>query len=195
MRDTGNSRNQWYAVYTQLARERQAAAALEALLGLTAYLPEIRQHDGTTTRHIPYFARYFFVTADLQRVAPSAINATPGVGRLVMFDGVPLAIPAAVMTALRERVSAINARGGIPDHGFHPGDTVRIRSGPLRGLEAIFQGPMEPSRHARVLLDFLGSLRPTMIETARLERASSPPPKIERRTRGRGRPIKRSQSS
>jgi hypothetical protein len=52
---------------------------------------------------------------------------------------------------------------------------------------------MTPSERVRVLLDFLGGLRETNLSVDDLERSTTPPPpaRQERRTRGRGRPIRR----
>jgi hypothetical protein len=59
-------------------------------------------------------------------------------------------------------------------------------------MEAIFMGPMEPSERVRVLIDFLGCLRETEVDLVTLEHANSGPThKLERRTRGKGRFIKR----
>jgi transcriptional antiterminator RfaH len=183
--------DQWYAVYCQPLRERQAAVALEYRLGLATYLPEIRRRFRGQVQQAPLFPRYLFVRADLYAAAPSRINATPGVLRLVAFGETPQPIPAAAIEALCQQVEQLNAQGGLPEHGFHPGDPVLLASGPLQGLAALFVGPTTPSERVRVLVDFLGSLREVDVHVETLEKPNVPVVfRRERGTRGKGRRIK-----
>jgi transcriptional antiterminator RfaH len=190
--ETIGIRYAWYVVHCQPFKERQVAAALEDQLGLAVFLPEVRRRYRREVQPAPLFPRYLFVRANLQAIPLSRINTTPGVLRLVAFASVPQPVPASVVRAIRERVDDLNAQGGLLEHHFHPGETVRLAAGPLRGLEAIFKGPMHPSERVRVLIEFLGQLREAEVDVDLLERTSpSPAPKRERRTRGKGRGIKR----
>jgi transcriptional antiterminator RfaH len=176
-------------VYCAPLGERWAAAALEERLGLAIYLPEIRRRSRGKIGPALLFPRYLFVRANLQKVAPRDINTMPGVIRLVTFGDVPMPIPETVIDALRERVDTLNTTGGL-EHRFQSGETVRLKEGPLLGLEAIFVGPLHPSDRVRVLIDFLGCLREVEVAVDTLERTPTiVPTKRERRTRGRGRPI------
>jgi transcriptional antiterminator RfaH len=183
----------WYAVHCQRLKEWQAAAALETLLGLAVYVPEIRRRSRGRVQHAPFFPGYIFVRANFTIVASSKINATPGVLRLVAFDNRPLAIPEPVIDQIYTQVTELNAHGGMLIHRFQPGDTVRLKVGPFRGLEAQFLGPMKPSERVQVLIEFLGSLREADVRIDDLEGvgAAPIPRQPERRSRGKGRPIKR----
>lgn len=180
----------WYAVYCQPFKERQTAMALEKRLGLTTYLPEVRRRHYGCIRLVPLFPRYIFVRANLLAISPYRINTTPGVFRLVGFDSIAQPIPAAIIEALRQQVDDLNLQGGLTGHAFQPGDAVRLRKGPFQGLEAVFVGAMRPGDRVRILLDFLGNLRQTEVDVTLLERANAAPPQRERRTRGKGRPIR-----
>ena len=182
----------WYAVHCKPLKERYAALALEEQLGLTVYLPEVRRYFRKQVRQAPLFPCYLFVRASLQIVPLSRINATPGVLGVVTVGGAPQSVPSLVLEELYQRVNALNAQGGLQEHGFLPGGAVRLKAGPLQGMEAIFMGPMEPTERVRVLIDFLGCLRETEVDLVTLEHANSGPThKLERRTRGKGRFIKR----
>jgi transcriptional antiterminator RfaH len=183
----------WYAVHCQHAREAQAAAAIKTFLDLPVYLPEVHQRVRGKSQTIPFFPGYLFIRADFQIVAPSKLNSMPGVIRLLTFDEQPRSIAAAVIEHIRAQVSEIDAHGGGLEYHFRPGDTIRLKSGPFRGLEAAFLGPMKPSERARVLIDFLGSLREADVHVDDLERVRSAPLPAgqERRSRGKGRPIGR----
>ncbi len=192
--DTSDTMGQWYVVHCKPFKEEQVAATLEHPMGLMVYLPEVRRRFRGQLQRAPIFPRYLFVRANLQEVRLSSLNAAPGVLRLVMFGEMPQPVPVAVIEALRERVDRINDRGGLLDHQFRPGEMVRLTDGPLQGLEAIFIGPMKPSERVRVLIDFLGQLREAEVDVDLVERSGSALPlRCERRTRGRGRRIKKQQ--
>lgn len=181
----------WYVVHCQRLKEWSAAMAIETRLGLTVFLPEVRRRFRGRIQHTPFFPCYLFVHADIHDIGISKINATPGVVRLVAFDNQAQPVPRAVIDHIRSRVSDIDAHGGLATHNFRPGDTVRLKVGPFQGLEAAFLGPQKPSERVRVLIDFLGSLREANVSVDDLERVgTAPAPRQERRTRGRGRPIR-----
>jgi transcriptional antiterminator RfaH len=183
----------WYAVHCQHAKESQAAAAIKTFLDLHVYLPQVPQRVRGKSQATAFFPGYLFIRADFQIVAPSKLNALPGVIRLLVFDDQPRSIAPAVIEHIRTHVSDINAHGGLLAHHFQPGDTVRLKTGPFRALEAAFLGPTKPSERVRVLIDFLGSLREADVHADDLERVHSAalPARQERRSRGKGRPINR----
>lgn len=185
--------DQWYVVQCKSRGERQAAAMLHYHLNIAIYLPAVRCHGGKDEQYAPFFPGYLFVCVNLHEVALSQINSTPGVVRMVAFDGMPQSIPASVIAAIRTHVVHFNRHGGLPQHRFQPGETVRIKHGPFQGLEAVFAGPMKPNDRVQVLLTFMGQLRKTEVNTASLEPVDPQLAiKRERRTRGKGRPIKNS---
>ena len=183
----------WYVVHTKPQKELMAASMLQERLGLNVYLPEVLQHYRGRRQLRPFFPRYVFVQVDFGEVAATAIDGTPGVIRLVAFGDRPQAMQTDMLAAIRERIDKYNAEGGLPQHPFHPGDKVRLTSGPLQGLEAVFQGPMKPTQRVLVLLEFLGHLHEAEVPIEQLERlGSGPQSSHQRTTRGRGRPIRRS---
>jgi transcriptional antiterminator RfaH len=194
MHQTTNTRcalDQWYVVHCKPIKESYAAAMLQDWLGLYVYLPEVRRRFRGQIRQAPLFPRYLFVRANLQAIGVSSINATPGVLRLVTFGELPQPVPASVIETLRQRVDDFNARGGLAEHHFRTGAAVRLKDGPLRGLDAVFVGSVKPSERVRVLINFLGQLREAEVDVDTLEEvASDRAPKRERRTRGGGRRIK-----
>jgi transcriptional antiterminator RfaH len=181
----------WYVVHCQPFKESQVASTLEQQLGLTCYLPEVRQHFRGKKQRAPLFPRYLFVRADLQVIPLSHINATPGVVRLVSFSDTPQPVPYGVIEALHKRVEYLDADGGLPMHTFRHGELVRLIKGPLSGIEAIFQGPLKPSERVAILIEFLGSLRAIDVDIGMLEPVRHPTPSaMRRRSRGGGRIIR-----
>jgi len=77
---------------------------------------------------------------------------------LVMFGGVPAAVPETLIAGLRERLQQIEAAGGLGRRpSFKPGERVRIVAGPLAGYEAIFDAQLSGEERVQVLLAFLSA--------------------------------------
>ncbi|HEU5102641.1 MAG TPA: transcription termination/antitermination NusG family protein [Roseiflexaceae bacterium] len=190
VRSSADSCAEWYVIHCQPLKERNVAACLEAQLGAIVYLPEVRRCFRGRVQSAPLFPRYIFAKVDLHAVAPSRINAVAGVARLVTFGEHIQPVSEALIAELRQRVERLNTAGGLPEHSFHPGDTVRIGEGPLQGLEVVFLGPQKPSARVRILIQFLGCLSELEIGSHALEVAEARPPLQSRRlTRGKGRRV------
>jgi len=184
-------RGQWYVLYTKPNAEYQVARALNER-GIEVFLPTVKKRRRRRWQECPFFPCYLFARIDFERVGYSAVAWTPGLRRVVSFASKPAVVPEEAIEMIRQRLAEIEAQGGLPTHGFKPGDEVRFKAGPLRGLHGIFEGPMKPAERVRVLIRFLGQVNRAEVAVADLERV----PQIEkkrkrpRRTRGRGRTIK-----
>lgn len=182
---------QWYAVQCIVAHEQATAHALESLLGVNVFLPAVAQQVRTGMRQLPFFPGYLFVQVRLLDVAPSQMQSIPGVVRLVSFGERPEPIEPQVIAFIRQQLASLHMRGGIPVYTFQPGDSVRFRRGPFAGLEATFNGPMDPRRRVEVLLEFLGSVRTLRVAPEQLEPVNpADDARTVRRTRGGGRVIR-----
>jgi transcription antitermination factor NusG len=128
--------NQWYAVYTcsrheKCVAEQMERRAIECLL--PTYRSVRRWKDRRKELALPLFPGYVFVNLSLQdRIKVLEI---PGVVQFVSFSGRPAAMPESEMESLRNSL-AHNAEM-IPHPYLRTGSRVRVRSGPLAGLEGI----------------------------------------------------------
>ena len=183
----------WYVIHARPQLELLAAAVIETRLGLVTWLPEVAQLRRGERRRAPLFPGYLFVQADDVGLPLSAINHMPGVVRVVAFGPKPQPLAPQVIVALRAEVEAVNARGGLAQHPFKPGETVRLGEGPLAGMEALFIGPTEPAARVEILLHFLGSQRTLFVAPDTLDGVANPiaTRPQPRRSRGKGRPISR----
>jgi len=125
----------WVAFYTLARREKDLARKLEAA-GIPFYAPFIRRRlhsTGGRTRssHVPLFPGYVFsLVDDEQRRVALATNT---VSRW-------LSIPdeRTLVSDLRSIKRLIDTEKPLtPEARIEPGQAVRVRSGPLRGLEGI----------------------------------------------------------
>jgi len=173
----------WYVVYTKPQKELQVASLLEKQQKLTVYLPEVYQKYRNLLQLRPLFPRYLFVQMNLEKMELDVVNFTPGVIKVVSSDDTPLPLRNTVIEAIRQEVERLNEKGGLPTQHFEEGEKVRLLSGPLAGLEAVFVRHLNARDRAVVLLRFLGQENQVEIAVSEIE------PKRRRGTRGRGRKI------
>ena len=126
----------WYAVYTCANHEKRVAAELEAR-SVEHFLPQYssvrRWKDRRVSLELPLFPGYVFVRLALrERLRALQISS---VVRLVGFGGMPAALPDIEMEILR---CGFSERLRAEPHPFlTAGRRVRMRTGPLAGLEGI----------------------------------------------------------
>ncbi len=185
MKTERDSDSPWFVLYTKPQKELFVYSLLTDRKKLTAYLPEVLQQYRGQVRMRPLFPRYVFVQLNLDQVVASAVHHTPGAIRLVSFEGKPLPLRPGVLAAIREEVERLNAAGGLPTQKFSEGDLVRLRTGPLAGMEAVFVKRLGAEERAIVLLRFLGRENQVEIDLSEIETTQ----KRRRGTRGRGRKI------
>lgn len=126
----------WYVVQTFSRHEKRVAEQLDAR-GVEHFLPlyeTVSQWKDRRVRvELPLFPGYVFVRLALR----DRLNVLqiPSVVRLVGFNGHPEALPDEEMEILR---SGLGNRLRAEPHPFLTvGRRIRIRSGPLQGLEGI----------------------------------------------------------
>lgn len=182
----------WYTLHTKPNSEYRVAGALQQR-EIEVYLPEMYEKP----KRMPFFPCYLFMKVDLERIAPLQWQWTPGLRGIISFDGQPASLPDEIINGLRHKVDEIESNGrALPD--LRPGDIVRIKEGPLRGMLAIFDGPTMPSQRVQVLLTMLGRASRVRIDAAGLEKVLPEtqviPVKRSRRTRGNGRRVRQKTS-
>ncbi len=127
---------EWHAVYVRHQHERAVAHHLQQL-EFHVFLPLFREvrlwSDRRKRLSRPLFPCYVFFSGGLDRRLQ--ILNTPGVCSLVMCAGKVAVIPACEMEPIG-RVVLSNA--AVAPHPFlRAGDRVRVRGGPLAGLEGL----------------------------------------------------------
>lgn len=152
----------WYALYTKPHQERQVSGLLEEQ-GIETYLPTVRRKVRRRDRpdRVVYFPCYLFARVDFRATPRSSIAWMPGIRRIVSFGEQPAVVDDAIVSIVRQRLGDIEevAYGRIKQ-----GDRVRITSGPLRDLEAVFDRPLSAAERVRVLLDVMGRMTPADID-------------------------------
>jgi transcription antitermination factor NusG len=126
----------WHALYTRHQHEKVVAQALSGK-GFEVFLPQYRTVHRWKDRQkellLPLFPNYVFIRGGLDRML--ILVTTPGIHFLVSWGGRPANIPAEEIEAVRRLVESSLQ---VEPHPFLKcGDRVRIKSGPLEGIEGI----------------------------------------------------------
>lgn len=124
----------WYAVYTYPRHERSVLDHLESK-DLETFLPtfvtESRWKDRRVRLQTPVFPGYVFTR--IHSGQRFKVLSSPGVIRILCFNGMPAAIDDAEIEAVRLCLERGTVSGPYPL--LEVGDRVRVRSGVLEGLE------------------------------------------------------------
>jgi transcription antitermination factor NusG len=126
----------WHALYTRHQYEKLVAQALSAK-GFEVFLPQYRTihrwKDRRKELMLPLFPSYVFIQGGFDRML--SIFTTPGVHSFVSWGGRPAEIPQEQIDAVRRLVQSPLR---FEPHPFLKcGDWVRIKSGPLAGIEGV----------------------------------------------------------
>ncbi len=129
-------RPRWYAVQTFANHEKRVLQQLDQRT-VEAYLPLYesvrRWKDRRVRLDLPLFPGYVFVHLALRDRL--RVLQTPSVVRLVGFSGQPAALPDQEIEALRQ---GLTHEMRIEPHPYLKlGNRVRVKIGPLQGLEGI----------------------------------------------------------
>ena len=129
------SRSNWYALHTRYQHEKIIAKVL-ANKQFDVFLPQYTAihswKDRDRRLSLPLFPCYLFIRGGLERQLD--ILTTPGIIGWV-GAGVPSVIPAGEMEAVHRAVERVDK---VEPHPYLVcGDWVRVRTGPLTGIEGI----------------------------------------------------------
>jgi transcription antitermination factor NusG len=136
MPDSYVSESPWYAIYTRHQHEKMVAQILTSK-GFNTFLPlyaaSHNWKDRIKALSLPLFPCYVFLKGGLERRLQ--IITTPGIYGLVSSAGQPAAIPDIEIEAIRR---VVESGAPIETHPFLKcGDWVRIKCGPLAGIQGI----------------------------------------------------------
>jgi transcription antitermination factor NusG len=126
----------WFTVYTCANHEKAVAKCLDARRVehfLPTYTSVARWKDRRVKLELPLFPGYMFVR--LETGERLRVMEVPGVVRLVGFNGQPYPVPDAEIESLRTGIQ--NALRFVPHPYLNVGSRVRVKHGPLEGIEGI----------------------------------------------------------
>ena len=154
----------WYLVQS---KPRNEMRALENLVrqGYETYLPlmevERLQRGKLLKKMEPLFPRYLFLHLEEGNDNWGPIRSTMGVAGLVRFGQAYAVVSDDVLEAVRVRTQ--DGKKAL----FSPGDSIRVVSGPLLGLEGVFD-ITDGEQRSFVLLEFMQKQQRVSVSTADL---------------------------
>ena len=141
----------WYAIHSKPRQEERALENLQRQ-GFEAWLPLLTVEKVLRSKLVrvvePMFSRYLFIRLDTEQTNWSPIRSTLGVSKLVSFGNRPAVVADELIEALQQLPEQ------APQRLIQPGQQVKIVSGPLRGLEGIYQ-QADGELRAMVLIELL----------------------------------------
>lgn len=146
----------WYVAKTRARKEWLVETYLTERLGVEVFLPMIRHPGGRKAGWEPLFPTYLFCLVDPQSADWPAIRWAHGLSYFLGAGQEIVPVSDELITHLKQRVSWWNEGGYVPR--FASGERVMVTSGPLSGLEAIFQRYIPARQRCQVLLQILGRL-------------------------------------
>ncbi len=158
----------WYALYTKPHREYQVEGLLKES-GVETYLPTLQRRLKRRDRpnRLVYFPCYLFARLDLEVNPRSSIAWMPGVRCIVSAGEAPVVVADDMIDLIKQRLQETEHVG----YGsLNQGDAVRITSGPLRDLEAVFEQPLSAAHRVRILLDVMGRMTAVEIDYAQIKK-------------------------
>jgi len=145
----------WFVVTTQPRQEALSEQNL-ARIGVEVFSPRIRQERVIRRKRqsvsAPLFPGYLFARFNLDTHF-RYVQYTHGVRGLVTFGACPAVMEDDVIESIRSRL--LEGVLVVKPSSFRPGETVRIETGPFRGLKAIFEREMSDQQRVVVLLRML----------------------------------------
>lgn len=159
---------EWYALFTRYQHEKSVAFALSNK-GYEVFLPLYsslrRWQDRDKELWLPLFPSYVFIQGGLERQLQ--ILTTPGVIHIVGCAGRPAVVPRHQLNAVRQMVES-HVR--VESHPYlQCGDRVRVKSGPLMGLEGILARKKGIARLV-VSMEMLGRAAAVEVDVSKVER-------------------------
>lgn len=158
----------WYALFVRYQHEKFVALGLSNK-NIEVFLPlctSTRQwQDRKKQLSLPLFPSYVFVRENMERQLQ--IISTPGVIHIVRFGGRPAIVSQSQITAVRK---ILESHCAVEPHPFLTcGDRVRVKSGPLTGVEGILTRKTNRARLV-ISMEMLGRSASVEIELTNVER-------------------------
>ncbi len=169
----------WYAVFTIPKHEKSVLRYLD-MRGIEAFLPtyettRLWRNRQRVTLALPLFPCYLFVRAS--RTNYGNVRQSPGVIRLVGNQREPLPVGDSAIELLRASVAGKKIE---PYHDLLVGTRVRVRNGPMQGVEGVLIRKNNALRfvlsieminqHAAIEMD-AENLEPILTASSRKDRA------------------------
>lgn len=146
----------WYVAQTKPKAERRVSQWLETK-NIEVFVPKMeikrKRRNRAVSLSEPVFPGYIFVRIESHPYSWNKLRWTPGIRKILGYDGVPSPVPREVIEELREQTG--NESFIQPNSKFNKGEKVRIVDGPLRGLMGVIEEARPGKERVRILMEIL----------------------------------------
>jgi len=162
----------WYAIHTKPRGELLAQTSFERE-ALETFYPKLKRRR--TIRRVrrwvtgPLFPCYIFARFDPEKFL-RLVKYANGVTNIVSFGGKPAIVDDGLIEVIRGHAED-NVIIVAPSQ-FKPGDRVEIQTGPMQGLQGIFEKEMSDRDRVVILLDALAKGARVQLTRDQLEKVS-----------------------
>ena len=148
--------NLWYVIQTKPKKEEEAVSYLSTR-GVEIFNPLMETfalRNGKMNKELkPLFSGYIFGKFDLEKNYP-LVRWGRGVKKVLGFGGYPTSISEEIVEIIKEKT---DTEGIVRvKQNFKTNDVIRIKTGPLKDLLAIFERWVSDSERVRILLNLIG---------------------------------------
>jgi transcriptional antiterminator RfaH len=145
---------QWFVLYSKPQKEEYARFHL-TLKKLEVFFPQLLFPESARKRKrlVPLFPNYLFARLTLCSEEFSYARWSPGVSRIVSFNGVPASVDDAIVDFLMNQANRDGIIGARPS--LKSGQEVGVEGGPFDGLVGIIEEPPNARGRVKILLQFL----------------------------------------
>lgn len=156
----------WFVAKVKPNNEHKLQTYLQSF-GVEVYTPTIVVMKSGKQRLEPLFPGYAFVhTSPRSREWP-IVRWAPGLAYFLPNQEDPLSVPAPLIGEIEAKVANWNGGGWIA--AFEAGERVRVTSGPLKSLDAVFERYVPGKERCEVLISMLGGLHRVTVPIRSLE--------------------------
>lgn len=164
----------WYVINTKPRSEEMVCDQLENR-HLEFFFPKMavarKKRGAKVTAIEPVFPGYVFVQIRPNASSWCKLKWTPGVKKLLDFNGVPSVVPDELVNTLRKR---LEKRGFIkPKARFNRGDKVRVKDGSFWGLMGVVEEVRSGKERVKILIDMMRWFARVEIDVEELEKVQS----------------------
>jgi transcriptional antiterminator RfaH len=160
----------WYVLHTKPRQEALAQSNIRRE-GIETFFPKLRRRK--VIRRVrkwvtgPLFPCYVFARFDVEQ-SGRLVKYANGVTNIVSFGDKPAVVEDAIVAAIQS-----HAESGVvvvQPPAFRPGDRLEIQTGPLQGLQGVFEREMSDRDRVILLLDTLAQGAKVEVSRDQLER-------------------------
>lgn len=176
----------WYAVRSQLKREKLAAKKLRELEGVEVFLPRIRYQKVTRRGPVWWveslFPNYLLVKFQLVEQG-RLVGYAPGVSHILKFGSHSPEVPENFVDDLRAEWARSEAEGEelTVERVLEVGDAVEVAKGAFQGMEGRVVAVRSGDQRVSMLMEFLGQERQIEVDILDLILEGELRPKLSNR--------------